>query len=49
MQDPSGSYDEEAFIAEAGFSSDSGDAMPETRGRRLESALARARTSSSAR
>ena len=32
MQDPSGSYDEEAFIAEAGFSSDSGDAMPETRG-----------------
>ena len=32
MQDPSGSYDEEAFIAEAGFSGDSGDAMPETRG-----------------
>ena len=28
MQDPSGSYDEEAFIAEAGFSGDSGDAMP---------------------
>ena len=33
MQDPSGSYDEEAFIAEAGFSGDSGDfSMPETRG-----------------